>query len=81
MDFPQFEFEIDLHYHNRILVILINKRFTYCYCFPLILATRHDDSHMPKLMRSWLQRSQSQSEVTTDDGVDQGKYQISENKI
>ena len=38
----------------------------------LLLATRHDDVHVPKLMRTWLQHTQSQTEVNATNGLDPG---------
>jgi hypothetical protein len=77
MDFHQLEFEIDLHYHSQILVIKMNSNLDRGLKNNFFLATRHDGTHMPKLMRNWLQRSQSQTEVSPDDVPDQGKCQIS----
>ncbi|CAF3665477.1 unnamed protein product [Rotaria socialis] len=35
-----------------------------------VTSSRHDGAQMPKLMRNWLQRSQSENEVTTTDVAD-----------
>jgi hypothetical protein len=37
-------------------------------------ASRHDETHMPKMTRNWLQRSQSHNEVIADDVVDRGSF-------
>ena len=42
----------------------------------LLLAIRSEDTHAPRSMRTWLQRSQSQGEVIANDEVDQGRYPI-----
>ncbi|CAF4988053.1 unnamed protein product, partial [Rotaria socialis] len=39
-----------------------------------VTSSRHDGAQMPKLMRNWLQRSQSENEVTTTDVADRGNY-------
>jgi hypothetical protein len=39
-------------------------------------AARQDDAHVSKSMRNWLQRSQSQNEVNTNDGVEREEQTV-----
>ena len=79
MDSPRFEFEIDRRYLNRIPFQQVSSIFLEArvnrsmnVSIGLLLATRHDDVHVPKLMRTWLQHTQSQTEVNANNGHDPG---------